>query len=943
MVQEMQKSANKTNENKAYGNLLYAGKIFFFMFLLFTIVFMVIYSIFDKESTLQRDEQRYIEKWTVVESNGNTFETGRSYRANKAYAGDFTVSSKLPDNISDNDVLCFRAYSEVSVSIGGGRSRNLSLVNDEKIPGGHVKSFFVTIPLYDEDSGADIIIVRNSKSDKPEIVPETFVTTINGVYNYLFNRFGLSFCLSLVILVFSLVVIAIGVGLMIWYRQKMKMIYGALGVFIVAAWLVTNSFLYPYTFGHYHVDGIANYMFCLLMPFGFILYVNSVQRARYKKTMSIIILCSAVNAALWSVLHFTGIQPFNRSLIPIDIRFALIVLAGFIILIDDIRKGNFSKYKYTVIGLFGFLVFCAAEIYTIMFTTVNNDDIPMLIGLAFLLVCVVIQQVDDLKKIYEEKQRAIDLSDAKTKFLASMSHEIRTPINSILGMNEIILKENKDEVIDKYAKTVRSSGRMLLTLVNDVLDFSKIESGKIEILEEEYSFSRVMAETMPMLLERAENKSLLLKTHINTDIPDGQIGDESRLKQILVNIISNAVKYTDKGSIDVTLDGSYTDEKSFELKISVKDTGRGIKKDEINTLFDAFARADRKQNSSIEGTGLGLTIVKSIVDSMGGEITVDSEYGKGSEFRVTIPVGVFDRTPAKEDYSNKDSNSEKAYVCDYTSDARILAVDDNNSNLTIVRLFLKDTGIDTELCSTGTEAVELCKRKKYDLILLDHMMPDPDGMETLKLIKNEADSLNKDTKVIVLTANAVSGSREMYMAAGFTDYLVKPMDSKKLINTVKKYLPEEKVHLKKEESQTVNNDKDEYIGQQSNALKTDGSLKERLLSVLPDMDYDNALLHCAGDEDILAEILTDFSNACEGKINDLKSFIQTKDYKSYLISVHAIKGNLATVGLMKQSERAKKHEFAVKEDNISFILEDFEGFIAEYKDACERIAGCVKG
>ena len=270
-------------------------------------------------------------------------------------------------------------------------------------------------------------------------------------------------------------------------------------------------------------------------------------------------------------------------------------------------------------------------------------------------------------------------------------------------------------------------------------------------------------------------------------------------------------------------------------------------------------------------------------------------------------------------------------------------MDDNNSNLTIVRLFLKDTGIDTELCSTGTEAVELCKRKKYDLILLDHMMPDPDGMETLKLIKNEPDSMNKDTKVIVLTANAVSGSREMYMAAGFTDYLVKPMDSKKLIRTVKKYLPEEKVHLKKEESQTVNNDKDEYIGQQSNALKTDGSLKERLLSVLPDMDYDNALLHCAGDEDILAEILTDFSNASEGKINDLKSFIQTKDYKSYLISVHAIKGNLATVGLMKQSERAKKHEFAVKEDNISFILEDFEGFIAEYKDACERIAGCVKG
>ena len=938
----MQRSGDKPAGN-AYNNVMYASKIFFFMFLAFTIVFMVIYSIFDKESIIHRDERRFIESWNVVDADGNTFETGRTFRDNKVYNGDFTVTSKLPDNIYNNQVLCFSAYTEVSVFIGGEKSRELTIIDDSSIPGGHVKSFYVTIPLYDEDSGQEIKIVRNTSSGRPEVVPETFVTTVNGVYAFLFERYGFSFCFALVLLAFSLIVIFIGLGLMVWYRQKMKMLYGALGVFIVAAWLVTNSFLYPFTFGHYHVDGIANYMFCLLMPFGFILYVNSVQRARYKRIMSILLICCSINTAFWTVLHFTGIQPFNKSLVPIDIVLGILVLTGFIILIVDIKKGNFSKYKYTVIGFLGFLVFCTAEIYVLMFMTLKSDDLPMLIGLAFLLVFVVIQQVDDLKKIYEEKQRAVDLSDAKTKFLASMSHEIRTPINSILGMNEIILKENKDEVIDQYAKTVRSSGRMLLTLVNDVLDFSKIEAGKMEILEEEYSFSRVLSETMPMLLERAENKSLLLKTHINTDIPDGQIGDESRLKQILVNIISNAIKYTDKGSIDVTLDGSYTDEKSFELKISVKDTGRGIKKDEINTLFDAFARADRKQNSSIEGTGLGLTIVKSIVDSMGGEITVDSEYGKGSEFRVTIPVGVFDRTPAKEDYSNKDSNSEKAYVCDYTSDARILAVDDNNSNLTIVRLFLKDTGIDTELCSSGLEAVELCKKNKYDLILLDHMMPDPDGMETLKLIKNEADSLNKDTKVIVLTANAVSGSREMYMAAGFTDYLVKPMDSKKLIRTVKKYLPEEKVHLKQEESQTVNNDKDEYIGQQSNALKTDGSLKEHLLSVLPDMDYDNALLHCAGDEDILAEILTDFSNACEGKINDLKSFMQTKDYKSYLISVHAIKGNLATVGLMKQSERAKKHEFAVKEDNISFILEDFEGFIAEYKDVSERIAGCVKG
>ena len=347
------------------------------------------------------------------------------------------------------------------------------------------------------------------------------------------------------------------------------------------------------------------------------------------------------------------------------------------------------------------------------------------------------------------------------------------------------------------------------------------------------------------------------------------------------------------------------------------------------------------KNSSIEGTGLGLTIVKSIVDSMGGEITVDSEYGKGSEFRVNIPVRVYDRTPVKEDYLNTESESDKDYVCDFTSDARILAVDDNNSNLTIVKLFLKETGINTGLCSNGTEALELCKKNRYDLILLDHMMPDPDGMETLKLIKNDPDSLNKDTKVIVLTANAVSGSREMYLAAGFTDYLVKPMDSKKLIKTVKKYLPEDKIHPKKEEGKAVNSISAGQTEPQKKDRIIGGSLKGRLLSVLPDMDYDNALMHCARDEDVLKEILTDFANACDGKINDLRQFMQNEDYKSYLINVHALKGNLATVGLMKQSERAKKHEFAVKEDNIGFIHEDFEGFIAEYKDVCEKIGAAV--
>ena len=909
--------------------LFKTSKVFFFLFLTFALLFTTVYSIMDKKSAIKEDEIRFIENWTVIDAEGNTFETGRSFRDNKVYNGDFTIISRLPDYISDNDVLCFGAHIEVSVYIGGSKARTLSVIDDEDVPGGHVKTFYVTIPLYAEDSGAEIRMVRNTTYAQPEVVPETFVTTMIGVYGFLFDRYGVSFCLALVLLIFSIVVITIGLGMFIRQHKRIAMLYGAIGVFIVAAWMITNSYLYPFIFGHYHVDGIVNYMYCLMLPFGFILYVNSIQQGRYLKIMTALLVCSSVNALLWTVLHFAGILQYNKALVYIDIILGILIIVGLGILIDDIRHGNFRKYKYTVIGFFGFLFFCAIEIYILMFMSLKSDDIPMLIGLAFLLVFVVIQQVEDLKKTYEEKQKAIDLSDAKTRFLAGMSHEIRTPINSILGMNEMILKENKDEVIAEYARTVRSSGRLLLSLVNDVLDFSKIEAGKVEIAKEEYSISRVLSEIMPMLTERAENKSLTLRTHINNEIPDGQIGDESRLKQVLINIINNAVKYTDTGSIDVILDGNYTDDNRFGLKISVKDTGRGIKKEEIGTLFKAFYRADEKKNSNIEGTGLGLSIVKSIIDSMGGEITVESEYGKGSVFCVNIPVGVFDRTPVKEDFNDIVSMPEESLGCDYTSDAKLLVVDDNSANLKVVKLFLKETGITPEVCSSGTEALELCKKNRYDLILLDHMMPAPDGMETLKLIKNDAESLNKQTEVIVLTANALAGSREMYIFAGFADYLVKPIDSQKLLSTVKKFLPKEKIYDRSKQ-------KDIGSPEQKGDNGSSNSLREKIKAEIPDMDYEIALSHC-GDEEIFKEILEDLTENYKERLDKLNNSLQNKDYEAYMIEVHAIKGNMATVGLMELSERARKHEFAVKEDNISFILEDHEAFFTEYKKACENM------
>ena len=588
----------------------------------------------------------------------------------------------------------------------------------------------------------------------------------------------------------------------------------------------------------------------------------------------------------------------------------------------------------------------------------------MVIGLGFFLALVVIQQVDDIRNTYQEKQRALNLSESKTKFLASMSHEIRTPINSILGMNEMILRDNKDEVIDEYARGIKSSGKMLLMLVNDVLDFSRIESGKLEINEGQFCLSDVLMDVTSLTKERAGEKGLEFKTEITADVPNTLLSDEFRIRQILINILNNAVKYTDKGKITLLVGGQYTSADEYELELSVRDTGRGIRKEDQEHLFEAFTRADLQENMTIEGTGLGLAIVKSIVDSMQGSIEVESEYGVGSTFRVKLPAKVvesevltYDMTEELKRYVT--ATEEKSFLA---PDARVLAVDDNQSNLTIVRLFLKRTKIQLDLCSGGNEAVSHCREKKYDLILMDHMMPRPDGIETLKLIREDAGSLNRDTTVIVLTANAIAGSRQIYLDAGFADYLTKPIESKVLEETVKKYLPAEKVQdvtvgENAESEAAVGgvfdrdvsggdasaggvSDGDVSVGDVSSVTAGDdmtGSVIDRLKS-FPGADYEKALLYCDSDEEFLKEIISDIVKECKPRSERMRDSLSNEDYRSYAVDAHSIKSSMATIGLNTFSEKAKKHEFAAKDQDADFIKQNAEEFLKEYEEICRILS-----
>ena len=394
-------------------------------------------------------------------------------------------------------------------------------------------------------------------------------------------------------------------------------------------------------------------------------------------------------------------------------------------------------------------------------------------------------------------------SEAKSNFLANMSHEIRTPINAVLGMDEMILRESQDENILKYAADIDAAGHQLLAIINDILDFSKIESGKMEIHPAEYELYSIANDCFNMINMRARKKNLEFTIINDPDLPSYLVGDEVRVRQIVMNLLTNAVKYTKDGSVKLNMYYSKIDEGNINLVIEVTDSGIGIAEENIDKLFNSFQRIDEKRNRSIEGTGLGLPITKKFIELMGGSITVQSKLHVGSTFTAIIPQRVASKEPMGDfngRHSIKKSAPGKKFKTTFTAkDARILVVDDVKMNLNVVRLLLKNTLLQVDMAEGGAEAVAMTKMKHYDVILMDHMMPEMDGIEALHKIRSDKMNLNPTTPVIALTANAIVGVEEMYLKEGFEAYLSKPIKGEAIEKMLLKYIPEEKITLSESE------------------------------------------------------------------------------------------------------------------------------------------------
>ncbi|MCR4897581.1 MAG: response regulator [Lachnospiraceae bacterium] len=397
--------------------------------------------------------------------------------------------------------------------------------------------------------------------------------------------------------------------------------------------------------------------------------------------------------------------------------------------------------------------------------------------------------VQNMKDLKVAEQTAMEASRAKSQFLANMSHEIRTPINAIMGMNEMILRTSDDTRITEYAGYIEEATGSLMSLINDILDFSKIEAGKMEIVETQYRLSAMIRSVVQMMSPRAQAKDLTFRTTVSPSLPDKLFGDENRIKQILINILSNAVKYTRKGYIHFAVDGEIAEENTVTLRFSVTDTGIGIRDEDIGKLFDTFERLDSRNNRNIEGTGLGLAITKRIVDKMEGTLTVDTEYGKGSTFTVTLEqritgvgnVGDWQQTDPREHRSRE-------RVTIQAPDMRILVVDDNRMNLKVIEKLLSDSQLTLDMAVSGQEAISKAIATDYHLVLMDHYMPDLDGLSAMQQIR-KLNPAYESIPFVALTANAISGSEEFYKNHGFSDYLSKPVIYNDLIEVISKYIP----------------------------------------------------------------------------------------------------------------------------------------------------------
>ena len=505
-------------------------------------------------------------------------------------------------------------------------------------------------------------------------------------------------------------------------------------------------------------------------------------------------------------------------------------------------------------------------------------------------------------------------SQLKTDFLANMSHEIRTPMNAVIGMAEMALREELPPKARECLQQIKSSGHALLTIINDILDFSKIEAGKMDIIPEEYDSVGLFNEVANTLKYKIIDKPLKLTVDTADTLPGKLYGDSQRIRQILINLANNAIKFTNQGSVSIMVDYEKLDDGNIMLIVEVKDTGIGIKKADLNKIFESFQQVDSKRNRNIEGTGLGLAISKQLVSAMGGNLYAESVYGEGSTFSFGIPQKVTDWTPTtalNEQEYNVTAVDDGAFDFAFTApEAKVLIVDDNEVNLMVAEGLIEPLKMQVTGATSGKEALEIIDKEHFDLIFMDHMMPEMDGVEVTRVIRRMYPDYN-DVPIIALTANAVSGTKEMFLSEGMNDFVPKPIDLKVMTNAIRTWLP---VEMIVEGSVPV---------EDMSPNAPSGKIK------IADLDT-SAAIGLLGSETLFYKVLKEYYKNIEKKAAAIMDHFDNKRWPEYTIEVHALKSSSKQIGAMELSDMAAGLEMAGNARDTEYIKANTPTMLTKY-------------
>lgn len=927
---------NKEGRTEKSG-MKYIKKIFVF-FMILILGYFILGGVF-LEPDISENEYRCEEfsgSWTWIKEDGSKtpIEIPGKYQIERNET--MRVETTLPTEIPHNSYLCFRsAKQEMNIYVDGVLRKEYSTKNT-RLFGKISAMVYVFLELTPEDAGKVLTMEVATDSSYSGIFYSIYYGNRIGVWNYFLSSHGAEVIVAMFAFTLGLVSILAGVILRVYYHREIVFEYLGWGVFLASIWLISNSIFRQMISPNLSVINDMAFLALMMLPLPFLIYMNGVQKNRYKKVYQAAASLVIIDFVICTFLHMTKLVDYTDTIkyMAIVCSVALVCMGAAIGM--DIWKGHVKEYFWVSMGILASVM--AAFIQMIMYfqRTTTFSGAILAVGLIILLFFAGMNTIHEIWQMEREKQKALLASESKGKFLANMSHEIRTPINAILGMNAMILRESQEQNIKEYAIDIQNASQSLLALINDILDFSKIESGKMELLPIEYDFSSMIHDIMNMISMKAEAKELTMDLYVDEKLPSRLWGDDVRIRQILVNLLNNAVKYTEKGGVTLNISGE-TREDTAILKFIVEDTGIGIKEEDIDKLFKEFERIEEGRNRNIEGTGLGMSIAIQMLELMGSQLQVESVYGKGTKFSFHLEQKIVDSEPIGNlEERIREQVQGYSYNATFTApEAQVLVVDDNAVNRKVFVNLLKETKVKIDEACGGQECLDMISEKAYDIIFLDHMMPEMDGIETLHHMQEDKNHLCCDTPVIALTANAIAGAKEMYLSEGFDGFVPKPINPEKLEKMLVEKLPENKIVYEKKK-------------------KTE-NLRETVIIDLPDvdgMDWEYALLHTK-DINVLKATIKDYYHLIDMEAEELEGYFRQIEkteetellremIRQYRVKVHSMKSSAAMIGALSLSGVAKMLEYAARDERKDVIINVTPVFLEQWRSCKELLKVCVE-